>query len=158
MAADAGEQIKELVGPKFQRKDIGLLGIVLIVICVIQLIIGFVLIAYAIALPNDKQTIYYILQWTFAFLAVCFPWFGIFGAYKSNASALICFALYCIAQIAWNIVYIIGLGIVGPATNHLVPEIIFAGIEIGLGVILFAISALLSLLILHFYHQRNSEM
>ena len=53
-------------------------------------IVGVALIFIAIFLPNDRYVIPHILQWTFALLAFCFPWFGIVGAWKCLLPALIC--------------------------------------------------------------------
>ena len=121
----------------------------LIFFCLLQIAFGLVLIAFAIGLPNDYRTIFHIAQWTFAMLAITMPWFGILGAWKCWISALFCFCVYCGAQFIWNVLYIIGLA-VRAKYYKLIPEVIIAGIEIALAVIMFLNASIMSLLLLNY--------
>merc|ERR1711862_554551 len=132
------------------KGDIVALAYILIIACVVQIFVGFVLIAIAIALPNNDYLFIYLPQWTFAFLAVCFPFFGILGAWKALLSSLI-FSIYLGFQLAWNIIYIILLGLYDTGVAHRVVHIIFAGIEIVLAIVLLVISTAMNGLLVNYY-------
>ena len=131
------------------RKDIYLLAYPLILLCIIQFGFGLCLIAFAIALQNDRWHVVQIAQWTFALLAITMPFFGILGAWKCWISALFCFCIYCGAQFIWNVLYIIGFAIAAVYWK-MIPEIVIAGIEIGLAVIMFINAAVLAVLLLNY--------
>merc|ERR1711879_266680 len=130
------------------------LAYLLIIGCVIQFGVGIILIFFAIFLPNDGATVFRILQWTFALLAVCFPWIGMLSAWKTILSGLICFDLYLLAQLIWNILHIIGLAILAPLANK-IAQIIVAGIEIVIALILMAVTSAMSALLLNYYRMQE---
>ena len=148
------ENITKVFGQSRPRGDIAILAYILILVCLVQFAAGVVLIFFAIFLPNNERVIFHILQWTFACLAVTFPWFGMLGAWKTLLSSLTCFGIYCVAQFVWNILYIIGLAIVAPLYK-LIPEIILAGIELFLAVVLFILTAVMSALIMNYYRMQE---
>ena len=136
------------------KGDIVALAYLLIIACLVQVAVGIVLIFFAGLLPNDYRIVFHIAQWSFALLAVLFPWIGILGAWKTMLSALLAFDFYCFAQLIWNILYIIGLAIRAPVHKK-VPEIIFAGIEIVLAIIMIFLSSSMSLLLANYYRMQE---
>merc|ERR1712137_1332629 len=71
------------------KGDIVALAYLLIVACLVQVAVGIVLIFFAALLPNDYRIVFHTAQWSFALLAVLFPWIGILGAWKTLLSALL---------------------------------------------------------------------
>eukprot|EP00168_Porphyra_purpurea_P014438 TRINITY_DN4143_c0_g1_i1.p2 TRINITY_DN4143_c0_g1~~TRINITY_DN4143_c0_g1_i1.p2 ORF type:complete len:150 (-),score=39.32 TRINITY_DN4143_c0_g1_i1:102-551(-) len=136
------------------RKDIVFLAYILIVLCVINIIVGVALIFIAIFLPNDKYVIPHILQWTFALLAFCFPWFGIVGGWKCLLPALICFDIYLVFQFVWNVLQIIGTSMSGVIAK-LAVQIIFAAIEIVLAVAMFIVTTAMCVMLVNYYRMQE---
>jgi len=130
------------------------LAYALIIGCLVQFAVGIILIFFAIFLPNDANAVFRILQWTFALLAVTFPWIGILSAWKTILSGLICFDLYCVAQLVWNILHIIGLAIAAPLANKIAQTIV-AAIEIVLALVLIFITTSMSGLLLNYYRMQE---
>mmetsp|Transcript_11648 Transcript_11648/g.47070 ORF Transcript_11648/g.47070 Transcript_11648/m.47070 type:complete len:150 (-) Transcript_11648:1341-1790(-) len=147
-------EIPQAIQQTKPRKDIVFLAYALIVLCVINIIVGVALIFIAIFLPNDRYIVPHILQWTFALLAFCFPWFGIVGAWKCLLSALICFDIYLVFQFVWNILQIIGTAMTGSVAK-LAVQIIFAAIEVILAVIMFIITTAMCVMLTNYYRMQE---
>eukprot|EP00276_Gloeochaete_wittrockiana_P016308 CAMPEP_0184350670 /NCGR_PEP_ID=MMETSP1089-20130417/40097_1 /TAXON_ID=38269 ORGANISM="Gloeochaete wittrockiana, Strain SAG46.84" /NCGR_SAMPLE_ID=MMETSP1089 /ASSEMBLY_ACC=CAM_ASM_000445 /LENGTH=148 /DNA_ID=CAMNT_0026683571 /DNA_START=37 /DNA_END=483 /DNA_ORIENTATION=+ len=138
------------------RRDIVLLAYALIVVCVLIILWGGALIAIVATVPNKARGIYHVLQWIFAFANIVFPIYGILGAWKSWMAMLFVFGIYCVLQIAWNVIYIIGLAIIEPALN-IALSTPFAAVNIILHLVALGLTVVAWVMLFNYNRNRNRD-